>query len=76
MFVTLIDVSGSIQLLMSASELEPAATEVRDRLDLGDWLGEAGEVVTSRRGELSVDVHRPSRCCPRRCVHCLTSGTG
>ena len=30
--------------------------EVRDRLDLGDWLGAAGEVVTSRRGELSVEV--------------------
>ncbi len=55
-FVTLIDVSGSIQLLMSASALEPAAIEVRDRLDLGDWLGATGEVVTSRRGELSVDV--------------------
>ena len=55
-FVTLIDVSGSIQLLMSASELEPSATGVRDRLDLGDWLGASGKVVTSRRGELSVDV--------------------
>jgi lysyl-tRNA synthetase class II len=42
-FVTLIDVSGSTQLLLSAAELEPAAQEVRDRLDLGDWLGEAME---------------------------------
>ncbi len=55
-FVTLIDVSGSIQLLLSASRLDAAAMEVRDRLDLGDWLGASGEVVTSRRGELSVDV--------------------
>ena len=55
-FVTLIDVSGSIQLLLSASQLESEAMEVRDRLDLGDWLGASGEVVTSRRGELSVDV--------------------
>ena len=55
-FVTLQDVSGSIQLLMSASLLDSPAMEVRDRLDLGDWLGAAGEVVTSRRGELSVDV--------------------
>jgi lysyl-tRNA synthetase, class II len=55
-FVTLQDVSGSIQLLLSASQLDPSAMEVRDRLDLGDWLGAAGEVVTSRRGELSVDV--------------------
>lgn len=55
-FVTLQDVSGSIQLLMSESVLEPTAIEIRDRLDLGDWLGAAGEVVTSRRGELSVEV--------------------
>ena len=55
-FVTLQDVSGSIQLLLSASRLDPPAMEVRDRLDLGDWLGAAGEVVTSRRGELSVEV--------------------
>ena len=55
-FVTLVEMSGSIQLLMSASQLDPAAMEVRDRLDLGDWLGASGEVVTSRRGELSVDV--------------------
>ncbi len=55
-FVTLQDVTGSIQLLISESVLEPPATEVRDRLDLGDWLGAAGEVVTSRRGELSVEV--------------------
>ena len=43
-FVTLADVSGSIQLLMSAADLEPSAMEVRDRLDLGDWLGAEGEV--------------------------------
>jgi lysyl-tRNA synthetase, class II len=55
-FVTLSDVTGSIQLLMSAADLEPSAMEVRDRLDLGDWLGAEGEVVTSRRGELSVAV--------------------
>ena len=58
-FVTLVEMSGSIQLLMSASQLDPAAMEVRDRLDLGDWLGASGEVVTSRRGELSVDVTQP-----------------
>ena len=55
-FVSLTDVSGSLQLLLSAAELEPSALEVRDRLDLGDWVGAEGEVVTSRRGELSVDV--------------------
>jgi lysyl-tRNA synthetase, class II len=55
-FVTLQDVSGSIQLLISESVLESESTEVRNRLDLGDWLGASGELVTSRRGELSVEV--------------------
>jgi lysyl-tRNA synthetase, class II len=55
-FVTLQDGSGAVQLLMSASKLEPEATAVRDHLDLGDWIGAAGEVITSRRGELSVDL--------------------
>ena len=55
-FATLQDVSGGIQLLMSAANLDDDATAVRDSLDLGDWVGATGEVVTSRRGELSVDV--------------------
>ncbi len=55
-FATLQDVSGAIQLLMSASKLDEAAVSVRENLDLGDWVGASGEVITSRRGELSVDV--------------------
>jgi lysyl-tRNA synthetase class 2 len=55
-FADLVDVTGSIQLLLGASRLTPGAAEVVDRLDLGDWVGATGEVVTSRRGELSVDV--------------------
>jgi lysyl-tRNA synthetase class 2 len=55
-FATLQDVSGAIQLLMQASALSASAAAVLDQLDLGDWIGAEGEVVTSRRGELSVDV--------------------
>ena len=55
-FVTVQDLSGAIQLLISESKLDPETTAVRDNLDLGDWVGAAGEVITSRRGELSVDV--------------------
>src|SRR5665811_1602562 len=29
---------------------------IRDSLDVGDWVGAAGEVVRSRRGELSIAV--------------------
>jgi len=55
-FATLADSSGAIQLLCQSSTLSEDATAVLDALDLGDWVGAAGEVVTSRRGELSVDV--------------------
>ncbi len=55
-FATVQDVSGSIQLLMQASVLSAGAATVLGQLDLGDWIGAEGEVVTSRRGELSVDV--------------------
>jgi lysyl-tRNA synthetase, class II len=56
-FATLTDVTGSIQLLMQASVLSDSARAVLDNLDLGDWVGAEGEAITSRRGELSVDVH-------------------
>ena len=55
-FATLQDVSGAIQLLMQESVLSDQAKVVLAQLDLGDWVGAEGEVVTSRRGELSVDV--------------------
>ena len=58
-FATLQDVSGGIQLLMSALEARrPTPRWSATSLDLGDWIGAEGEVITSRRGELSVDVTR------------------
>jgi len=55
-FATLQDVSGGIQLLMQSSVLSADAAAVLAQLDLGDWIGAGGEVITSRRGELSIDV--------------------
>jgi lysyl-tRNA synthetase class 2 len=55
-FATLTDRSGSIQLLIQAASLSGQGTAVLDSVDLGDWVGVEGEVVTSRRGELSVDT--------------------
>ena len=55
-FATLADVTGSVQLLMQASALSESATAVLGIFDLGDWVGAEGEVITSRRGELSLDV--------------------
>ena len=55
-FATLADVTGSVQLLMQDSNLTDQAKLVLANSDLGDWIGAEGEAITSRRGELSVDV--------------------
>ncbi len=55
-FATLEDMTGKVQLLMQASNLSETAKLVLANFDLGDWIGAEGEAVTSRRGELSVDV--------------------
>ena len=55
-FATLTDASGSIQLMLQKASLPEGAVAVLDAVDLGDWIGAAGEVITSRRGELSVDA--------------------
>lgn len=54
-FGTLQDVSGSIQLFVDSS-VAPEAAELFVDLDLGDWLGAEGVVMTTKRGELSVKV--------------------
>ncbi|HMC52111.1 MAG TPA: lysine--tRNA ligase [Acidimicrobiales bacterium] len=53
-FGELRDSSGSIQLFAGASWTEDF--EGFSRLSLGDWIGAAGEVVKTRKGELSVRV--------------------
>ena len=53
-FATLSDSSGSIQLFAGSAwstDLEGFA-----RLSLGDWIGATGEIVKTRKGELSVKV--------------------
>jgi lysyl-tRNA synthetase class 2 len=55
-FGTVQDVSGSIQLFV---ERNAAGEDVSDRfaeLDLGDWVGASGVVMTTKKGELSVRV--------------------
>ena len=55
-FITIEDASGTVQLMFQARRLPADAAAVEALVDLGDWVGAAGEVITSRRGELSVDV--------------------
>jgi lysyl-tRNA synthetase, class II len=55
-FVTIEDTNSSVQLMFQADHLPEDAAAVEALVDLGDWVGATGEVITSRRGELSVDV--------------------
>jgi lysyl-tRNA synthetase class 2 len=55
-FATLRDGTAAIQLFVSLGEVgEDALAEFAGH-DLGDWIGVEGEVMTTRRGELSVKV--------------------
>jgi lysyl-tRNA synthetase, class II len=53
-FAELRDASGSVQLFALAALT--ARFDEFIRLNLGDWIGARGEVVRTRRGELSVKV--------------------
>ena len=55
-FATLRDSSGPIQLMATAQETDDYK-ELTAR-NLGDWIVASGEVIRSRRGELSVQVDR------------------
>jgi lysyl-tRNA synthetase, class II len=55
-FATLRDSSGQIQLF--ATEKLTADFEAFSKLSQGDWVGAAGPVVKTRKGELSVQVHQ------------------
>jgi lysyl-tRNA synthetase class 2 len=55
-FAELRDASGSVQLFSLAAVTERFDEFVK--LNLGDWIGAIGEVVRTKRGELSVKVER------------------
>ncbi|MEV5410929.1 bifunctional lysylphosphatidylglycerol synthetase/lysine--tRNA ligase LysX [Thermopolyspora sp. NPDC052614] len=56
-FATIRDGSGDLQIMLSLDKVgeESLARWKRD-IDLGDHVGVEGEVITSRRGELSIQV--------------------
>jgi lysyl-tRNA synthetase, class II len=55
-FGTLQDVSGNIQLFVEENTAGGATAERFGELDLGDWIGASGVLMTTKRGELSVRV--------------------
>ncbi|HUW02199.1 MAG TPA: lysine--tRNA ligase [Acidimicrobiales bacterium] len=54
-FAELRDSSGPIQLFVLSKVVDDFAGFTG--LDLGDWIGATGEVVKTRRGELSIKLH-------------------
>ena len=50
------DVSGRIQLFVSASVLGAEGFDDFLNLDAGDWIGATGEIIATKKGELSVRV--------------------
>ena len=55
-FAQLRDRSGDLQLFVSKAVVGDDAFEAFKALDLGDWVGAHGTVMTTRTGELSVKV--------------------
>jgi lysyl-tRNA synthetase class 2 len=55
-FATLRDGTAAVQLFVSQSEVGPDGLAEFDDLDLGDWVGVSGTVMTTRKGELSVKL--------------------
>ncbi|TPW13596.1 MAG: lysS [Acidimicrobiaceae bacterium] len=55
-FATMRDRAGEIQLFVSRAVVGDVAFVTFTELDLGDWVGVHGTVMTTRKGELSVKV--------------------
>ncbi len=55
-FATVRDQSDSVQLFVDRGVLGEARQAEFNHLDLGDWVGVDGTVMTTRKGELSVKI--------------------
>lgn len=53
-FITLRDRTGEIQLFVSKAVVGDVGFDEINELDLGDWIGASGLVMTTRKGELSI----------------------
>ncbi len=56
MFLDLQDESGRIQIFSPLKELSAPLLKILDLIDLGDWIGIAGKVRRTKRGELTVNL--------------------
>lgn len=54
LFLTIRDVTGTIQLFIESGTVGEEAFAAAVEIDLGDWVGARGTIVTTKKGELSV----------------------
>jgi len=57
-FAVIRDRSGDLQLFLSEEVLDPESWALLEELNLGDIVGATGEIVKTRRGELSLKADR------------------
>ncbi len=55
-FATIRDMTGTIQLFVDREHIGDDLAAEFGRVDLGDWVGASGTVMTTRKGELSVQI--------------------
>jgi lysyl-tRNA synthetase class 2 len=55
-FAPVTDGTGTLQLFVDKRTLGDGAFEAFRELDAGDWIGATGEVIVTKRGELSVRI--------------------
>jgi lysyl-tRNA synthetase, class II len=55
-FFDLVDETGKIQLLATASELDEKTVELIKFLDIGDFIGVFGQVFNTKAGELTIKI--------------------
>lgn len=55
-FAVVTDVTGTLQLFVDAATLGDEDFASFKDLDSGDWIGATGEVMTTKRGEISVRI--------------------
>ncbi len=54
LFLVIRDATGDLQLFCRSNAMDPEVFEELSSLDIGDWVCATGEVMRTRRGELSV----------------------
>ena len=58
LFYDILDQSGKIQLLVNSGEIEDVYLKLFENFDIGDIIAVNGEVIKTKKGELSIKVNQ------------------